>query len=118
AVAGGRRDEPRARVDAADAVVMHVGDVDVAGRAFDGDVARHVQVRADRGTAVADVVGIAREAVAGDRVNQTGLRVDQAHAIVQRVGDVDVAVGGDGDRARRVERRLHRGLVVAIVAVL
>ena len=46
------------------------------------------------------------------------LRVDHPDAVVQRVGDVDVAVRRGGDGARRVQRRLGRRLVVAVVAVL
>ena len=85
---------------------------------FDRDVARHVQVGARRGTAVADVLGIAGRAVAGDRVDEPGLRVDHADAVVQRVGDVDVAVRRGGDCAGRVQRGFDRRLLVAVVAVL
>src|SRR6185503_15353830 len=96
----------------ADAVVVHVGDVEVAGARVDGDVARHVQVRAGRRPAVADLFAIASRPVAGDGVDQPGLRVDDAHAVVQGVGDIDVAVRRGGDRTRSVQRRLRRGLLV------
>ena len=100
--------------------MVHVGDVDVAGGALDGDVARHVQVRAGRRSAVADIVAsrFAGRAVAGDRVDETGLAFDHPHAVVERVGDVDVAVRRRGNGARRVQRGLDRRLLVAVVAVL
>ncbi len=118
AAAGDGGDDVRFRVDAAHAVVVHVGDVEIAGSRIERDVARHVQVRAGRRAAVADVLRIAGHAVARHGVDQPGLGVDHAHAVVQRVGDVDVAVGRGGDRAGRVQRGLGRRLVVAVVAVL
>ena len=86
-------------VDLPDAVVVHVGDVDVAVRC-NRDVARHVQVRARRRSAVADVGPSSPGcAVAGDGVDEAGRVIDHPDAVVQRVGDVDVAV-----RRRRTRR--------------
>src|SRR5207244_1449430 len=77
------------------------------------------QLRVGGRTVVADVVAcLGGRPVAGDRMNQTGLHVDHADAVVQRVGDVDVAVGCARDRARRVERRLGRGFLGAVVPVV
>ena len=121
AVARNGRDDLRFGVDAPDTIVMHVGDIDRHDGAvsdLERDVARHVEVSARRGPAVADILSLAGRAVAGDRVDQTGLRIDHPDPVVERVGDIDIAVGRRGDGARRVQRRLGRGLLVAVVAVL
>src|SRR5262249_11928845 len=75
-----------ARVDRADALVLRVGEDDVAGLVHD-DVGRAVEPDDGRGHAV-DAEG--RRAVARDRGDRAGRRVDLADAIVAAVGDEEV----------------------------
>ena len=117
AAAGDGRDDAGARVHLAHAVVVHVGDVDVAvGRlprrrsACSGARPSRVRRRPRRRIRLAG----RRRATVWIRPR---LRIDLPHAVVERVGDVDVAVGRRGHCARRVERGFGRRLVVAVVSV-
>ena len=95
-------------------LVLRRASLAVGGRR---DVARHVQVRAGRRPAVADVLASPGPPSPATVWIRPVFGLDHPDAVVQRVGDVDVAVGRRGHGARRVERRLGRRLVVAVVAV-
>ena len=98
-----RRDRPRA-VDQADAVVVAVGDEQVAVRVLDRVDRRHARV--ERRAAVAAERGVA---VAGDRLDPAGARVDPPYAGVAVVRD-DEAVGVVAADVRRLaELRVDGG---------
>src|SRR5581483_9366770 len=108
--AGDRRDRA-AGVDLPDALVVAVGDVDVA-LGVDGHAVGLVEHRLDGRAAVAvgarrggpvlqRAVGVGR-AAAGERRDRAAA-VDLADPLVEGVGDVDVAVGGEPDGPGVVE---------------
>src|SRR5205823_1152896 len=89
-----------ARVDAANARVARVGDVEPPG-AVDRDVIGIVKLRVQCRAAVA---GEAERAVAGDGRDRT-VDVDAADALIERVGDVNAALRIDRDAERIRELR-------------
>src|SRR5581483_6954989 len=100
-------------VDAVDAVVLRVGDVDVAG-GVDRD-ARRLPERGDGGGGAVHRRGV--HAVPVDDGRDAARAVDQAHAVAVVLGDVD-ARGADGEAGRTVEEGLGgRPAVARAVAV-
>src|SRR5205807_6131653 len=108
--AGDGRDRA-AGVDLADALVVAVGDVDVA-LGVDGDAVGLVEHgrggraavpvgAGGRGAVLQRAVGVGR-AAAGER-RDVPAAVDLADPLVEGVGDVDVAVGGEADGPGVVE---------------
>src|SRR5262249_20669670 len=96
----------------ADAMVVGIGDVDVAA-AIDGHPGGVVQHGGGRGTAVA---GVAGDTVTGDGDDLAGRFDHLADAAVGRIGDVDVAGAIHGDVRRPRQLGGGRDLAVAVVA--
>jgi len=96
--AAGHRRHRAVPADAADAVVVGIGDVDVAVT-VDGHADRSVEA----GGAL-DAVGVARLAAARQRAH-AAVGCHLADRVVVRIGHVEVAQAVDGQRRRRVECR-------------
>src|SRR5262249_28463553 len=109
--AGDGEDATVARVDATDAVVAAIGDVDVTGR-VDRQRRRVVQLATYRAAAVVRVAG---RAVAGDRRHYAG-GADPADRVVAAVGDVEVPRTVEREPCGLVELRRGRRAVVTGVA--
>src|SRR4029077_7574528 len=92
-------------VDPADAIVVRVGDDQIAVGS-DRDAVGRVELRLRGGRVVARETG-AERIVAGGRPDVV-LRVDATDDVVVRIGKVHVAVRGDGNTPWIVERRLNR----------
>ena len=115
------------RVDPPEAVVLAVGDVDVALR-VDGDAVGLVEAGLDGRAAVTAVLGArvdAGERIAvGVRRRAPGHRADDALSVdlpdplVERVGEVEVAAGVKGKSPRVVDGRLGGRAAVATEAAL
>ena len=88
------------RVDAPDAMIGLIADVDVPGRIRDG-VSRKEEAGRGRRSAIA---GEAFAADTGDGLDDPGLPVDTADAVLAGFGDVDAAVRPDADVIGLVER--------------
>src|SRR5262249_57329722 len=91
--------DPAVGIDAADAVVLGVGDVD-APVCGDGDSARRVQLRLRRWAAVAGVALRPRSGDSGD----DAVRVHTPDPVVVAIGDVDAAVRAQRDPVRAPSR--------------
>src|SRR5262249_49199366 len=103
-----RSDDSRLQIDAADGVVLGVGEIEAAigcGR----DALRTGELRSFRGTPVAGIAGFAS---ARDVVNALGLAVDAVDRVAAAEDEEHVAVGRDGDGARLVQRSARDGRVV------
>ena len=93
AVARDRGDVSADCIDAADAVVEAVGDVEVAG-AVEGKPARHGE---GGGRSSSAVSGASGETGAGDRADDAGGGVDDSDALIVGVGDVEATGAIDGE---------------------
>src|SRR5262249_18420711 len=112
AVTAKRADDAGVKVQHADALIAHVGDVQLAA-AVQPDAVRLLALGFLAGAAVAAETGLAR---AGDRADRLRLRIDAADTGVQTVDDEQVALGVERDAVRFVHRRFGRGAAVAGVA--
>ena len=106
--AGDGGDEVGLEIDAADAVVAGVCDVEAG--AVEGKAEGCGELRAGGGAAVA---GGAESTGAGDGGDDTGDGIDAADAIVVGVGDEEIAGGVEGDGVGRVKLGAGRGAAIA-----
>ena len=107
--AGDGGDDPGARLDSADAIVVGVSDIEVTGR-VNGDTGRGPQLSAGRRAAVAAEV---RDAGAGDRGDGPRVGRDPADAKVVGVCDEEGARGVNGDPGRSRQLGVCRRAIVA-----
>ncbi|NYF89820.1 hypothetical protein HDF08_001887 [Edaphobacter lichenicola] len=99
ASAGDGGDQAGAGGDLADAVVVGVGKVEIAG-GVDGNARGRVDGSGEDGGPVA---GVALRACAGDGGDETSAGIDAADAVVRGVGEIEVAGGVDGESGGEVE---------------
>jgi hypothetical protein len=114
AVAGDGGNDARGAVDPAHAVIVAVGDIDVAAP-VDRDAVGFVEAGFDCRAAVARIAGFA---AAGDRRDDAARRVDPPDAMVEGIRKIEIAGRVEADIERPVQRRARGRPAIAGKAAL
>src|SRR5215471_9626315 len=114
AVAGKRRYHTGRAIDATNAMIVPVRDIDVSGHVH-GDAVWLIKSGAGGGAAIP---GIARRATTGDRRDHIGARVDTADAMIERVGEIEISLRIKAHIERAVQQSPGRRPAIAGVALL
>ena len=114
AVAGEGRDNARAAVNPADAMVIPVGDIDASGT-IDGDPVGLVEAGPRGRSAISGIAGLA---AAGAGRDHTRARIDPPNAMVEGVGKIQVATCVEPDVEWAVQQGARRWPAIAGIALL